>query len=33
MDETKNYTLDELKKYDCIIIGYLPKLFDEELLI
>lgn len=33
MDETKNYTLDELKKYDCIIIGYLPKLFNEELLI
>jgi nucleotide sugar dehydrogenase len=33
MDEDTTYTLDNIKKYDCLIIGYLPKLFDEEILI
>ena len=33
LDETKNYQLSDLKNYDCLIVGYLPKLFNEDLLL
>ncbi len=33
IEENKSYSLHDLKEYDCLIIGYIPKLFNEDLLI